>query len=49
MKQTLIIGASGQIGKKLTRLMLDNNQNVVALVRDKSKLSDIHSDKLSII
>lgn len=49
MKQTLIIGASGQIGKKLTRLMLDNNQNVVALVRDTSKLSDIHSDKLSII
>ena len=49
MKQTLIIGASGQIGKKLTQLMLDNNQHVVALVRDKSKLSDIHDDKLSII
>jgi uncharacterized protein YbjT (DUF2867 family) len=49
MKQTLIIGASGQIGKKLTQLMLDNNQHVVALVRDKSKLSDIHHDKLTIV
>ncbi|MEJ6080444.1 SDR family oxidoreductase [Vibrio sp. 1-Bac 57] len=49
MKQTLIIGASGQIGKKLTQLMLDNNQEVIALVRDKSKLSDIHNDKLSIV
>ena len=49
MKQTLIIGASGQIGKKLTQLMLDNNQHVVALVRDKSKLSDIHNDKLTIV
>jgi len=49
MKQTLIIGASGQIGKKLTQLMLDNDQHVVALVRDKSKLSDIHNDKLTIV
>ena len=49
MKQTLIIGASGQIGKKFTQLMLDNNQHVVALVRDKSKLSDINHDKLSIV
>ncbi|WP_025563631.1 SDR family oxidoreductase [Psychromonas sp. SP041] len=49
MKQTLIIGASGQIGKKLTQLMLDNNQHVVALVRDKSKLSDLHDDKLTIV
>ena len=40
MKKTLIIGASGQIGKKLTQLMLDNGNHVVALVRDKSKLSD---------
>ena len=49
MKQTLIIGASGQIGKKLTKLMLDNDQHVVALVRDKSKLSDRHNDKLTIV
>ena len=49
MKQALIIGASGQIGKKLTQLMLDNNQHVVALVRDKSKLSDIHDNKLTIV
>lgn len=49
MKQTLIIGASGQIGKQLTQLMLDNNQQVVALVRDKNKLSDINDDKLTIV
>ncbi|MDU0353191.1 NAD(P)-binding oxidoreductase [Paraglaciecola aquimarina] len=49
MQRTLIIGASGQIGKKLTQLMLEKNQQVTALVRDKSKLSDLDSDKLSIV
>ena len=49
MKKTLIIGASGQIGKKLTQLMLDNGNHVVALVRDKSKLSDITDEKLQIV
>lgn len=49
MNQTLIIGASGQIGKQLTQLMLDDNHHVVALVRDKSKLSDIDSENLSIV
>jgi len=49
MEQTLIIGASGQIGKQLTQLMLNEGNQVVALVRDKSKLSDINQDNLSIV
>lgn len=49
MNKTLIIGASGQIGKMTTQQMLDNGQAVVALVRDKSKLADISSDKLQIV
>jgi uncharacterized protein YbjT (DUF2867 family) len=48
MKQTLIIGASGQIGKMATMLLLDAKQQVKALVRDKSKLSDITNPRLSI-
>ncbi|GAC13235.1 SDR family oxidoreductase [Aliiglaciecola lipolytica] len=49
MKNTLIIGASGQIGKKLTQSMVDNQQNVVAFVRDKSKISDIKAEQLAIV
>ncbi|WP_022953019.1 SDR family oxidoreductase [Leucothrix mucor] len=49
MNKTLIIGASGQIGKMTTQQMLDNGHAVVALVRDKSKLADISSDKLQIV
>lgn len=49
MQSTLIIGASGQIGKRFTQLMLDDGKQVVALVRDKNKLSDINSDNLTII
>ncbi|MFT6897099.1 MAG: hypothetical protein ACJA13_001505 [Paraglaciecola sp.] len=49
MHKTLIIGASGNIGKMTTKRMLDNGQDVVALVRDKAKLSDLSSDKLSIV
>jgi uncharacterized protein YbjT (DUF2867 family) len=49
MKNTLIIGASGQIGKQLTKLMLNDGQKVSALVRDKSKLSDIKDENLSIV
>ncbi|MDO6694806.1 SDR family oxidoreductase [Aliiglaciecola sp. 3_MG-2023] len=48
MNRTLIIGASGQIGKQLTPQMLDAGQKVVALVRDKEKLSDVNSDNLTI-
>ncbi len=49
MERTLILGASGNIGKQLTQLMLDDGHNVVALVRDKSKLSDIISNNLTIV
>ena len=49
MEQTLIIGASGQIGKKLTKLMLDDGNHVVALVRDETKLSDINHKHLNIV
>lgn len=49
LSKTLIIGASGQIGKMATKLLLENEQNVVALVRDKSKLRDLDSPFLSIV
>ena len=49
MSKTLIIGASGQIGKMTTELLLENEQNVVALVRDKNKLSDLNSSFLTIV
>ncbi len=49
MNRTLIIGASGQIGKRLTKLMLDDGHHVVALVRDRKKLSDIESENLNIV
>lgn len=49
MSKTLIIGASGNIGKLTTQLMLNNDQSVVALVRDKSKLSDLESSNLEIV
>ncbi|QMW13472.1 SDR family oxidoreductase [Pseudoalteromonas sp. MT33b] len=46
---TLIIGASGQIGKMTTQKMLAQEHEVVALVRDKSKLTDIEHPNLSIV
>lgn len=49
MNRTLIIGASGQIGKQLTQNMLNEEQHVVALVRDEQKLSDIKSDNMTIV
>lgn len=49
MNKTLIIGASGQIGKMATQQLLDSGQDVVALVRDKAKLSDIAQNRLHII
>lgn len=49
MSKTLVIGASGQIGKMITKLLLEQQQSVVALVRDKSKLSDLNSDYLTIV
>lgn len=49
MSKTLVIGASGQIGKLTTQLLLEHQHPVVALVRDKSKLDDLNSDYLTII
>ncbi|MDW7549737.1 SDR family oxidoreductase [Pseudoalteromonas sp. J010] len=46
--KTLIIGASGQIGKMTTKKMLEQGHDVVALVRDKDKLADIESEQLTI-
>ncbi|RZG14730.1 NAD(P)-dependent oxidoreductase [Pseudoalteromonas sp. CO342X] len=46
--KTLIIGASGQIGKMTTKKMLEQGHDVVALVRNKSKLADIQSEQLTI-
>lgn len=47
--KTLIIGASGQIGKMDTEKMLKKGHDVVALVRDKAKLVDINSEQLRIV
>ena len=49
MSKTLIIGASGQIGKMTTQKLLDNGETVVGLVRDKTKLSDINNDNLEVV
>jgi uncharacterized protein YbjT (DUF2867 family) len=49
MQKTLIIGASGQIGKQVTQQMLDGGHFVVAMVRDKDKLSDVDGETLSIV
>lgn len=49
MSKTLIIGASGQIGKMTTQKLLDDGTMVVGLVRDKSKLSDIKSENLDVV
>lgn len=49
MNKTLVIGASGQIGKMTTKLLLSRQQQVIALVRDKSKLSDLDSSLLTIV
>ncbi|MFT6984812.1 MAG: hypothetical protein ACJAT7_000613 [Psychromonas sp.] len=49
MKKTLIIGASGHIGKMTTKQLLADGKAVIALVRDKNKLADICSDKLQIV
>ncbi|RZD22411.1 SDR family oxidoreductase [Pseudoalteromonas sp. MEBiC 03485] len=47
--KTLIIGATGQIGKMTTEKMLASGHDVVALVRDKSKLSRLESSHLTIV
>ena len=47
--KTLIIGATGQIGKMTTEKMLASGHDVVALVRDKSKLTALESNNLTIV
>ncbi|WP_404340560.1 SDR family oxidoreductase [Pseudoalteromonas mariniglutinosa] len=47
--KTLIIGATGQIGKMTTQKMLQTGHQVVALARNKDKLADIHSPHLSVV
>jgi len=47
--KTLIIGASGQIGKMTTQKMLSEGNEVVALVRDKNKLAGIEHNNLTIV
>jgi len=47
--KTLIIGATGQIGKMTTEKMLASDHDVVALVRDKNKLSALESNNLTIV
>jgi uncharacterized protein YbjT (DUF2867 family) len=49
MSKTLIIGASGQIGKMTTELLVEYKHDVVALVRNKNKLNDLNSAHLTII
>jgi len=49
MKRTLIIGASGQIGKQLTQMLLDGSNVVTAMVRDRKKLADLSGDTIKIV
>ena len=49
MNRIIITGASGFLGKKFVEYMLDKNIEVVAVVRNKNKLSDISSDLLKVI
>lgn len=48
MNKVLVIGASGQIGQQATQKLLDAGHAVTALVRDKSKLSDMQHEQLTI-
>jgi len=49
MKKTLIIGASGKIGKKVAKLLNDNDIPVVAMVRNKSKVEELASLGIDVI
>lgn len=45
----LIIGATGKIGELVTKRALDANHKVVALVLDKSKMTESNNENLTII
>lgn len=49
MRKILITGASGFIGKALLKEYLNRGEDVIAVVRDKNKISEIISNKLTII
>ena len=49
MKRTIVTGASGFIGRALTRELLDRGTEVWAVVRDGRKLDDIQSKYLHIV
>lgn len=49
MKKVVITGATGFIGKALTKEMLKNGIEVTAIVFDPEKLDDIACDKLKIV
>jgi uncharacterized protein YbjT (DUF2867 family) len=49
MSKTLVIGASGQIGQLITKTLVETEEDVRALVRDKSKLDDLKDSDLEIV
>lgn len=49
MNKVVITGATGGVGNSLTKHFLEKNWEVTALVRDKNKLSESHSDNLKCI
>ena len=49
MSKTLIIGASGQVGQLITKTLVETEEDVRALVRDKSKLDDLKDSDLEIV
>ena len=49
MNKVVITGATGGVGNSLTKHFLEKNWEVAALVRDKNKLFESHSDNLKCI
>jgi len=49
MKKTLIIGASGKIGKMITALLHDNNHSVAAMVRNMNKVQELVSLGINVV
>lgn len=49
MTRAVVTGASGFIGKTLTKALLDRGMEIWAVVRDKRKLDDIKNENLHIV
>lgn len=49
MKIAVITGASGFIGKAFTQYLLAQGYNVIAVVRDASKMADVKHEKLLVV